>query len=64
MDSSMPGLLEFTQTHVHRVGDAIQPSHPLVPFSSRLKSYTKNSLVIKNMGPGARSPGFDPGSAT
>ena len=27
-------LLEFTQTHVHWVGDAIQPSHPLVPFSS------------------------------
>ena len=32
---SMPGLsvhhqlLNFTQTHVHRVGDAIQPSHPL-----------------------------------
>ena len=22
-------LLEFTQTHVHRVGDVIQPSHPL-----------------------------------
>ena len=22
-------LTEFTQTHVHRVGDAIQPSHPL-----------------------------------
>ena len=35
MDCSMPGLpvhhqlLEFTQTHVRRVGDAIQPSHPL-----------------------------------
>ena len=35
MDCSMPGLpvhhqlLEFTQTHVHRVSDAIQPSHPL-----------------------------------
>ena len=35
MDSSMPGLpvhhqlLEFTQTHVHWVGDATQPSHPL-----------------------------------
>ena len=35
MNRSMPGLpvhhqlLEFTQTHVHRVGDAIQPSHPL-----------------------------------
>ena len=24
-------LLEFTQTHVHWVGDAIQPSHPLSP---------------------------------
>ena len=22
-------LSEFTQTHVHRVGNAIQPSHPL-----------------------------------
>ena len=35
MDCSMPGLpvlhqpLEVVQTHVHRVGDAIQPSHPL-----------------------------------
>jgi len=41
MNCSMPGLpvhhqlLEFTQTHVHRVGDAIQPSHPLSsPFPS------------------------------
>ena len=23
-------LLEFTQTHAHQVGDAIQPSHPLL----------------------------------
>ena len=35
MNCSMPGLpvhhqlLEITQTHVHRVSDAIQPSHPL-----------------------------------
>ena len=35
MNRSTPGLpvhhhfLEFTQTHVHRVGDAIQSSHPL-----------------------------------
>ena len=35
MNCSMSGLpvhhqlSEFTQTHVHRVGDAIQPSHPL-----------------------------------
>ena len=26
-------LLEFTQTHVHPVSDAIQPSHPLSPPS-------------------------------
>ena len=35
MNQSMPGLPvhhqlpEFTQTHVHRAGDIIQPSHPL-----------------------------------
>ena len=35
MNRSTPGLpvhrqfMEFTQTHVHWVGDAIQPSHPL-----------------------------------
>ena len=35
MNRSIPGLPvhhqlpEFTQTHVHRVSDAIQPSHPL-----------------------------------
>ena len=27
-------LLEFTQTHDHRVSDAIQPSHPLSSPSS------------------------------
>ena len=26
-------VLELAQTHVHRVGDAIQPSHPLLPPS-------------------------------
>ena len=35
MNCSTPGLpvqhqlLEFTETHIHRVSDAIQPSHPL-----------------------------------
>ena len=29
VDMSLSKLLEFTQTHVHRVSDAIQPSHPL-----------------------------------
>ena len=39
MDCSTPGLpvlhqpLELAQTHVHRVGDAIQPSCPLSSFS-------------------------------
>ena len=39
MDCSMPDfpvyhqLPEFTQTHVHQVGDDIQPSHPLSPPS-------------------------------
>ena len=38
MDCSTPGfpvhhqLPEFTQIQVHRVGDAIQPSHPLPPL--------------------------------
>ena len=40
MNCSVPGLPvhhhlpEFTPTHVHRVSDAIQPSHPLSPCSS------------------------------
>ena len=39
MNRSMPGLPvhhqlpELTQTHVHQVGDAIQPSHPLSSLS-------------------------------
>ena len=38
MDCSTPGLAvhhqlpEFTQTQVHRAGDAIEPSHPLSPL--------------------------------
>ena len=38
MNPSTPGLPvhhqlpKLTETHVHRVSDAIQPSHPLVPF--------------------------------
>ena len=42
MDCSTPGfpvqhqLPEVTQTHVHRVGDAIQPSHPLLIFKNKM----------------------------
>ena len=44
MDCSIPGfpvhhqLPEFAQTHVYWVVDAIQPPHPLSPFSSCLQS--------------------------
>ena len=39
MDCSTPGLpvphrlLEFSQVHVHCIGDAVQPSHPVTPSS-------------------------------
>ena len=60
MDCSMPGLPvhhqlpELTQTHVHRVGDAIQSSHPLLsPSPSTLQSFPasgsfpySNSILI------------------
>ena len=44
MDCSTPGLpvhhqlLDLAQTHVPQVGDAIQPSHPVILFSSCLQS--------------------------
>ena len=45
MDCGTPGLpvlhqlLALAQIHVHRVSDAVQPSHPVVPFSSCLQSF-------------------------
>ena len=48
MDHSTPGLPahhqlpEFTQIHVHRVGDAIQPPNQVVPFSSCLQSFPES----------------------
>ena len=45
MDCSTPGFLvlhqfqELAQTHVHRVGDAIQPSNPVIPFFSCFQSF-------------------------
>jgi len=56
MNRSMPGLpvhhqlLEFTETHVHRVSDAIQPSHPLsspsppAPNPSQHESFPMSQL--------------------
>ena len=58
MDCSMPGfpvlhqLLELAQTHVRRVGDALQPCHPLsspvIPFSSRLQSFSASGSFPVN----------------
>ena len=53
MNRSTPGLpvhhqlLEFTQTHVHRVGDAIQPSHPLWSPSPPALNLSQNQGVFR-----------------
>ena len=52
MDCNMPGfsdlcyLLELAQTQVHWVGDAIQPSHPVVPFSSCPQSFSASGSFL------------------
>ena len=44
-------LPEFTQTHVHRVSDAIQPSHPLsspsppAPIPPRIRVFSNESTL-------------------
>ena len=57
MNHSMPGLPvhhqlpEFTQTHIHQVSDAIQPSHPLSspfllpPISPRIRVFSNESAL-------------------
>ena len=70
IDCSTPGspvlhcLPEFTQTHVHRVGDVVQPSHPLSPrFPPALPDISDGKESACNAGdlgsiPGSeRSPG-------
>ena len=53
MDYSMPGfpvphqLPEPTQTHVHCVGDAIQPSHPLSSPSSPTFNLSQQQCLFK-----------------
>ena len=53
MNRSTPGLPvhhqfpEFTQTHVHRVGDAIQPSHPLSPPSPPAPNPSQHQGLFK-----------------
>ena len=53
MNHSTPGLSvhhqlpEFTQTHVHRVSDAIQPSHPLSSPSPPALNFTQRQGLFK-----------------
>ena len=53
VNRSTPGLpvhhqlLEFTQTHVHWVGDAIQPSHPLSSPSLPAFSVSQHQGLFK-----------------
>ena len=56
MDCSMPGfpvhhqLPELAQTHFHRVGDAIQPSHPLLPPSPPAFNLSQHHGLFKWVG--------------
>ena len=53
MNCSTPGLpvhhqfLEFTQTHVHRVGDAIQPSHPLLSLFTPAPNPSQHQSIFQ-----------------
>ena len=58
MDCSTPGFLVlhclpvFAQTHVHRVGDAIQPSHPLSlssPSAFNLSQHQAKSFPVSQL---------------
>ena len=54
MNRSTPGLpvhhqlLEFTQTHIHRVSDAIQPSHPLLSPSSPAPNLSQHQNLLQS----------------
>ena len=54
MDCSTPGfpvhhqLPELAQTQVHQVSDTIQPSHPVVPFSSCLQSFPASGSFLRS----------------
>ena len=51
VDVSLDKLLELAQTHVHQVGDDIQPSHPLLSPSppafnlSRIRVFSSESVL-------------------
>ena len=64
MNHSMPGLSdhhqlpEFTQTHVHRVGNAIQPSHPLLSPSLPAPNPSQHQGLFKRVSLRIRWPKY------
>ena len=51
-------LPEFTQTHVHRVGDAIQPSHPLSSPSPPTFNLSQHQGFFKWVNSSIRRPKY------
>ena len=55
MDCSTPGFpiqhqhSELAQTHAHRVSDAIQPSHPLVPPSPPAFNLSQHQVLFQRV---------------
>ena len=49
-DSMEHQLLELAQTHVHRVGDAIQPSHPLLSPSPPIFNLSQHQGLFQWVG--------------
>ena len=64
MDYSMPGfpvhhqLPELAQTHVHWAGDAIQPSHPLLPPSPPAFNLSQHQGLFQWVSSSIRSPKY------
>ena len=54
VDYNSPGfpvvhhLLEFVQTHVHAISDAIQPSHPLTPLAPPALSLSQHQEIFSS----------------
>ena len=64
MNRSMPGLpvhhqlSEFTPTHVHRVSDAIQPSHPLLSPSAPAPNPSQHQSLFQWVNSSMRWPKY------
>ena len=70
MDCQKPGfpvlhhLLEFAKTHVHWVGDAIQPSHPLLPPSLHELTLSQHQGLFQWVSSSQQVKAFTEGQST